>query len=156
MPYINTTNKQYPISEAQIRADNPNTSFAQPFVPPEDYAVVFLAPQPAHDLMTESVVEVAPKLSSKGKWEQQWQVVLLTQEQIDANTTAKIKANSDQAKALLLASDWADLASVRDTSVTPHLVNTNQWDTYRLLLRAIAIGSFVNPTFPVKPDAIWS
>jgi hypothetical protein len=156
MAYIKLSNQQYPISEADIRDENPDTSFAHPFVPPADYAVVFIAPQPAYDAMREFVREIAPKLSSKGQWEQQFEVVALEQEQIDANEQAKAKANATQAKALLLDSDWSDLPSVRDTTATPHLTNTQEWDTYRLALRVIAIGELVNPTWPLKPNAAWS
>lgn len=66
--------------------------------------------------------------------------------------------NKQQAESLLQASDWVEYNSVRDTSRTPHLTNGNDWDDYRVSLRAIA----VNPSeakiteWPTKPEEFWS
>lgn len=65
-------------------------------------------------------------------------------------------ANAATAKQLLLDSDWADLASVRNTANTPHLVNGADFDTYRLALRAIVINPPVEVTWPTRPDAVWA
>lgn len=73
--YINTSTNQYPVSEADIRAANPNVSFALPFQAPDEYAVVFPAPQPSYDPVIRIVRETAPELTSKGTWEQRWEVV---------------------------------------------------------------------------------
>jgi hypothetical protein len=65
--------------------------------------------------------------------------------------------NAAQAKALLLDSDWSDLPSVRNTAMTPHLVNTQDFDTYRAALRAIVVDKpAVVEAWPVQPDAVWS
>lgn len=66
-------------------------------------------------------------------------------------------ANAAQAKALLLETDWSENASVRNTTVTPHLTNSADFDTYRLALRAIVIDPPVTvTTWPVKPQGIWA
>lgn len=75
MSYINTQTHQYPVSEQDIRNFNPNTSFPTPFVAPDEYAVVFPAPQPTHDPIIQAVREIAPVLTDKGHYEQQWEVV---------------------------------------------------------------------------------
>lgn len=62
-------------SEADIRAANPNTSFGTTFVAPDDYALVFPAPQPTYSTLTQVVREITPTLTAKGHWEQQWEVV---------------------------------------------------------------------------------
>lgn len=65
--------------------------------------------------------------------------------------------NAAQAKALLLDSDWSDLPSVRNTAIEPHLVNTQDFDTYRAALRAIVVDKpAVVEAWPVRPDAVWS
>lgn len=71
----------------------------------------------------------------------------------------QIKAkNKTQAESLLQATDWTENASVRNTAKTPHLVNGDEFDDYRVALRVIA----VNPpdteitNWPVKPDEQWS
>ena len=93
--YINTTTSQYPVSEAEIRAAYPNTSFATPFQPPEDYAVVFPAPQPAFDPITQGVREIAPELTNKGWYEQRWETYALDAATIAANQAAADKALYD-------------------------------------------------------------
>ena len=75
MNYINKITGEYPVTEVAIRLANPNTSFASPFVAPDEYAVVFAAPAPDHDPIKEMVREVAPALTVKGHYEQQWKVV---------------------------------------------------------------------------------
>lgn len=73
--YINTTTLQYQISEADIRALYPQTSFPNPFVPPAEYQLVFAAPQPVFDSITEAVREITPVLTGLGTWQQQWEIV---------------------------------------------------------------------------------
>jgi hypothetical protein len=75
MSYIHKETQLYPVTEADIRALHPNTSFPTPFVAPDEYAVVFTGPQPTFDPVTQHVREAAPELSSKGQYEQQWVVV---------------------------------------------------------------------------------
>lgn len=91
--YLNTTSLQR-TSESEIRSAFPNTSFPQPFSPPEGYAVLFATPQPAFDLITQTVREVAPAVSPKGNWEQRWEVVDLDAEVIAVNQAAKAEADS--------------------------------------------------------------
>ena len=75
MSYVNKLTKQYPISEQEIKAANPNTSFANPFVAPDEYALVFPAPQPAYNPITQVVREITPVLTVKGNYEQQYEVI---------------------------------------------------------------------------------
>lgn len=65
--------------------------------------------------------------------------------------------NCLKAKELLFHTDWSEIPSVRDTSLTPHLVNTAEFDAYRSALRQIMI----NPPegeldWPAKPSAVWA
>lgn len=72
--YINTTT-QTQHSEQDIRALHPNVSFPHPFVPPDEYAYVFPAPQPAYNALTERIQAAAPVLTNLGHWEETWEVV---------------------------------------------------------------------------------
>lgn len=74
MNYINTTTLAQ-LSEGEIRALNPNTSFANPFLPPEGYALVFPTPVPVHDSVTQRTQATTPELTALGHWEQRWEVV---------------------------------------------------------------------------------
>ena len=102
--YINTETNQL-ATEAEIRSIYSNTSFGVPFVPPEVYAVVFPAPQPAYDSLTQTVVPDVPKLTVKGTWEQQWKIVELEPEVIAANQAAKASQR------------WEAIKAIRDTKV---------------------------------------
>lgn len=98
--YINTQTLQYPISELDIRLANSNTSFGSPFVPPEKYTWVFPAPQPEYNSVIQFAQEIAPVLTDKNHWEQQWEVVdrYSTQAEADAAVAADalIKAQALQ------------------------------------------------------------
>ena len=89
MAYINTDTLQYPVSEQDIRALFPNTSFPEPFEPPANFQLVFAAPQPSYDPITQTVREGQPGLTLKGHWEQRWEVVDLDAETVAANQAAK-------------------------------------------------------------------
>ena len=96
--YINTQTLQR-ISESEIRSAFPNTSFPTPFSPPEGYAVLFAAPQPTHDPITQMVIEATPVLTDKGHWEQVWEVVALGAETVTANQLAKAERDRESFKA---------------------------------------------------------
>lgn len=87
--YINTTTGAYPVSETQIRAEYSQTSFGTPFQAPEEFAVVFPAPTPTFNPDTQYCREIAPLLTSKGHYEQQYEVIDFTQEEIDARAEQK-------------------------------------------------------------------
>lgn len=93
MAYINKITSAYPVTETDIRALRPQTSFGVPFVAPEEYAWVFPAPQPAYSNVTHFVREVEPELTQLGHYEQRWEVVALEQAQADANLD-RLKATS--------------------------------------------------------------
>lgn len=95
MSYINTTTNEYPVTESMIRLAYPNTSFSTPFSAPEEYAVVFQAPKPDYNQISEAVLEVLPGLTSKGHYEQRWEVVALPAEQVEANQLAKQAADTE-------------------------------------------------------------
>ena len=100
MAYINTQTNQYPISEQEIRNQYPNTSFANPFVAPSEYAVVFQAPAPVYDALTQSVREIQPVLVND-KYQQAWEVYDLTPEQVADNQAAAQQALINQYNAAL-------------------------------------------------------
>lgn len=105
MNYISTETLAYPVSEREIRAANPNTSFPWPFAPPDDYTVVFAVPQPEHDPITQSAREIAPVLTDKGHWEQAWEVVPLYATQAEADAAvAAYQAEKSQALQLSIVS----------------------------------------------------
>jgi hypothetical protein len=95
--YLNLQTQQL-TTESQIRAENPNTSYPQPFPVPDGYALVFDAPQPTYDQYSQIVQQVTPVLTDKGHYEQNWLVLDLAGE---AYTQAQSRKIQDEA---LLAS----------------------------------------------------
>lgn len=79
--YIHEPTLTYPVKESQIRGQFPNTSFAKPFSPPEDYVRVVPTEQPAHDAFLQTVVESQP-IEVDGVWTQQWTVRAATADEM--------------------------------------------------------------------------
>lgn len=73
--YINTETNEYPLSESEIRSLHKNISFSTPFLPPDQYSLVFPSPKPTYNDITEYVIEIAPEFTNKNFWEQRWQIV---------------------------------------------------------------------------------
>ncbi len=118
--YINTQTLDV-LSEQEIRALNPNTSFPSPFVPPEGYEYVFPAPVPVHDPVTQTINQTTPELTVLDKWEQRWEVVSIYTDQQDedaavaahlatlrASKVTAIKAERDRRKfnGVLVSTKW--------------------------------------------------
>lgn len=156
MAYINTETLQYPISELDIRSEYPNTSFVAPFNPPEKYSPVLESPIPQFNTITQMCKEVTPTQDKSGNWVKTYEIVDLSEEQIAYNEELKKRYIKDEASRLLLETDYLESPSVRDTSLTPHLINFDEILSYRLALRAIAINPQINIEMPIKPENQWS
>lgn len=64
--------------------------------------------------------------------------------------------NKSQAQTLLTETDWVDIPAVSDPANIPHLANKDEFNTYRLALRAIAVTPPVTvDPWPVKPEEVW-
>lgn len=75
--YIRLSDSHYPMTEAEIRAENPDTVFAEPFNPAA-YDWVFPTPHPATTRL-QTAREIAPVLDPvKLTWGQAWEVVDIT------------------------------------------------------------------------------
>jgi hypothetical protein len=101
-------------TEQEIRLAFPNTSFPQPFVAPDGYAVLFAAPQPTYDPITQSVRQGTPVLTDKGHWEQTWEVVDLDAEAIAANKAVQAAARKTAILAELEAIDTKSIRALRE------------------------------------------
>lgn len=119
MNYIHAPTGQYPVTEQDIRAANPNTSFPSPFRPPEDYQPVFTSPPPDHNYITEILRETSPELTSKGHYEQTWVVEprYETVAEAEAAIARDLQDRRDQI--------WEQIKAIRD--------NRNQTGGYQAL-----------------------
>ena len=154
--FINTQTLAYPVTQEQIQAEYPNTSFPTPFVAPEPYEPVFDSPQPSYDPITQTVVQGAPEQTS-GQWYQVWTVVDLTPEQIAYNKQQKADQNSSQAKTILSNTDWTAIPDVADPlKSNPYLTNQAEFVSYRSTIRNIAVNPTWDAVFPTAPTEVWS
>ena len=108
-----------------------------------------------HDPETHKLVSCTPVI--EGDWVYTVAVEALTAEDIAAREQDKRLNNAACAKQALLETDWAELPSVRNSSIAPHLINGSDFDTYRLALRQIVIDPPVEvASWPERPTASWS
>lgn len=183
--YINTTTLQYPLSERDIRAGFPDTSFPVPFAAPEGYAWVFPAPAPAHDSVIQYAREIAPVLTTKGTWEQRWELVdrYATQGEADAAVAADTLAKQAALQASIVKATQLrldDFAQTRNydgilsactyaTSTVPRFQAEGQacveardatWSTLYALLAEAQAGTRPMPSSyadiePLLPALAW-
>lgn len=96
-------------SESQIRNEHPQTSYPALFRA-DGYALVFPAPQPTYDPITQSVREIAPVLNALGQYAQAWEIVELYQ--LPADKSAAIAAHLAALKAAFIKQVDADADAV--------------------------------------------
>ena len=142
-------------SESEIRYANPNTSFPVPFQAPEGYAPILESPAPTTTTY-QTASQSGVVQDSLGNYIWNWVIVDWDQEAIDSYNEQQKQNNKRQAEQLLGESDWSRYDDVRDATVNPHLVNAEEWKTYRLLLRTIALNPSVTVEWPTKPEEQWS
>lgn len=98
------------ITFAQLKERFPLTLFPEDFAEDfEDYAPVQQVDQPVHDPATHKVVR-APAVEVDGAWQSQWEVVPLTQQEIDDARRARVpaKVTRRQARQALLIAGLLD------------------------------------------------
>lgn len=103
----------------------------------------------------DEVREFAKKFTESNPFA--WSLRISDEEKAAHATATAKEQNILRAKQELIASDWADLPSVRNTAFDPHLTNSAEFDAYRAALRAILITKPTTvETWPVAPEAVWS
>ncbi len=108
-----------------------------------------------YDPDVQKLVACAPVI--EGDWVYTVEVQQLNAEELEARSATKKLQNAASARQQLQETDWCEFLSVRDTTVTPHLINTSEFDTYRLILRQIVIDPPELVVYwPDRPEAVWS
>lgn len=149
---INGEVVKFPYSIHELRAENPHTSFANNIE--VDFATlaafnvfrVFDTAEPEFNPLTERVVKGAVVLVD-GRWEESWDVVALTDEEIATLTNAKADEVRAERNRLLAECDWTQYKDVSDSV-------SALWAPYRQQLRDVTAqqGFPFNVEFPTKPD----
>lgn len=153
------TVEKYPYSLTDLIFNNPETSFPNPMTNEvaADFSTypVVETPQPLYDPISENLDWVDPILED-GVWVQQWSVSAATPEEITEREIQAKQTNKQIASQLLSETDWVDIPAVSDPNNIPHLENREEFNTYRLTLRAIAVTPPVTvDPWPVEPEEIW-
>lgn len=121
MNYINTETLEYPLTERQIKALHPSTSFPKPFKA-TPYAIVFTTPQPVTTVI-QRAKEIAPVLTVKGTWEQQWEIVDAFAEYTDEEGVVHTKEEQEaEALAKELADKTAAYLTLAERTVDSHIL----------------------------------
>ena len=154
---------EWPIDAYKIRAAYPNQSLPEYISDELSFELgygpfVFNGYPPEYDAEWQNIEEITPVLKD-GKYQQSYKITeKYTPEEKKAiqDQTAR-DSNKQQAESLLQQTDWTENQSVRNTAKTPHLVNGDEFDDYRVALRVIAVNPPVTvDVWPVKPDEQWS
>lgn len=134
---------EYPVFAGDIMLRFPNTSFPNPFQPPDNYVAVAGVPQPPCTY-TENIVEATPQ-KIDGTWTQIWDVVPATPEQIEERTARQADEVRTDRNKRLAECDWTQLP---DAPVDPA-----PWATYRQELRDVTDqpGFPWEITWPTEP-----
>lgn len=164
MNYINTETLDYPLTEQAIRAAHPDYSPPTPFQSPTGYAPVFEAPKPAHDAITQVARELAPVLTDKGHWQQQWEVASRFADYTDA--TGVLHTKIEQERAAILADQTAKTESLQGSivsSIQHRLDAFAKTRNYDGILSACTYATSTVPKFQTEGqycvnarDATWS
>lgn len=135
--------EKFPYSIAQLKADNPNTSFpvvlSKETLAAFDVVAVRVQDPPAYDRRTQVIDRASSPVLLDGEWWITQTATAKPQEQIDAEreqAIVDIKADRDNA---LVASDWTQVADAP--------VDKAAWAAYRQALRDL-------PQQPGFPDTV--
>jgi len=107
--YIHIASKRYPLTPAEIMAENPDTLFPVPFSAPDGYAPVIETDPASFDPAIERLELDQPE-EVAGEYRQVWRVVQLTPQEIEANRLASVPTSCTrrQGRLALLAHGHLD------------------------------------------------
>jgi hypothetical protein len=127
--YIHTQTLEQ-TTEETIKQGYPSTSFPSPFIPPEVYAYIFPYPKPEHDSTTHYLVPIAPELTNLGHWEERWEVLPRSQEQVDSILESRRLATiptSVTPRQIRQALTRAGLRASLETTISQSDQDTKDW-----------------------------
>ena len=140
---------QYPYTTAELRRDNPDSSLPADPIPNSvlsEFGVVSVAAAgwAPYDQRTQRIEQRTP-INQNGQWVQNWVIVDLTQDEIDANQAVHAQQVRQERNDKLTASDWTQVADAP--------VDKAAWATYRQALRDISsqAGFPWNVSWPDDP-----
>lgn len=134
----------HPYSFSQLLKDNPDVSYPRN---PNDAAlatwgvvVVEATAKPAHDPITQNVVEGTPAFSA-GAWRQTWNVVAASAPEIAARQT---RADFDASRDAVNADTWVQSFLAMTPTEAQAYVNNNSANLTALRINAARLAFMVN------------
>jgi hypothetical protein len=115
--YLELATNRYPVSQSQIRSENPQTSYPASFPVPDGFAVVFPAPAPTVDPITQIAREIAPVLTNKGHYEQAYEIVDLDAETVAANQLRAKEQHNNAIRQQIAVIEAGQARAVREASL---------------------------------------
>jgi hypothetical protein len=138
--------EKYPYSFAQLRKDNPATSFpravSDAFLAKWGLYTCTLDPAPSFDPLTETIYRRPPSRNEQGDWVVTWAVEQLPE--LDTAARVRLERNT-----MLAQSDWIVAVSYERGEPVPRA-----WADYRQVLRDLPQqpGFPFTVTWPVEPE----
>ena len=151
--YVLVANKKpakFPYSIAELRTDNPHTSFPEQPIDKDlgawDVFPVVQQDPPAYDAATQNLKQVDPVLS-KGRWLQTWSVSEASAEEIQQRLEERSAEVRHERNQRLAASDWTQLNDAP--------VEAAVWAAYRQELRDVTAQAEFPwaAQWPAEPEA---
>lgn len=111
---------EYPVSTTEFFNRHKQTSFPANFSRWAEfgYAVVFPAPPPPYDPMTQYAHEIAPVLTQLGTYQQAYEILPLDAETIAANQARVVEQNNQRIKAEIAALDLRRIRPLAEGDTT--------------------------------------
>jgi len=133
---------KYPYTFADLRKDNPNTSFPQNFTldDMENVFPVLVDPKPSIDASTQYVTMNAPQEIS-GQWRVTWTVTDYTAQELEGQAQAEADqmtagSERDKALAMLIADIWQALNTGNVPNQNPNMTQAEARQMVRSRLEA--------------------
>lgn len=148
----------YPYTLYQFKKDNTKVSI--PEIPTDNQLIelglykVNSTVKPQFNNITQKCIETTPK-AIDGVWYQTWQVVDLSQDELNIIELEAKQSNKQEAERLLQETDYYSDATIGDSTQPIYLENYQDIVNYRMQLRLIAINPQVTVMWPEKPERIW-
>lgn len=149
---------KYPASAVELRKKYPNTSFPSNLDSVDltnfGAAVVVAVDLPTYDYNAEFIEEGTPVFDGQ-QWNQVWNVVALTAEELQQRTANKARNVRDQRNEKLANTDWRVTYEVEKAAVDGLGIQLpTVWSDYRQALRDLTSqpGFPHNVTWPTEPS----